>query len=36
MTPAELTAHLTDPAGRFRRTPGEVTAVLTKRAYRRA
>lgn len=35
MTPAELVAHLTDPAGRFRRQPEEVEAVLAKRAYRR-
>jgi hypothetical protein len=36
MTCAELEDHLTDPAGRFRRTREEVNAVLLKRGYRRA
>lgn len=36
MTCAELEQHLTDPAGRFRRSREEVNAVLLKRAYRRA
>jgi hypothetical protein len=36
MTCAELENCLTDPAGRFRRDPGEVRAVLLKRTYRRA
>jgi GNAT superfamily N-acetyltransferase len=36
MTCAELEQHLTDPGGRFRRTPEEVDAVLLKRTYRRA